>query len=308
MNKVFDAFCGEYQCLEAFSQRRPQEIGDYLTSYCQSVTHTLVEQLHVLDVFAAAFPAQSQQHEMIDKLIGQSDGRVKTSGEYDQEVPRLKYIIGPDDRTVQWALKIANSIRRLGGDWRGHVDPTVRGIFFMQYRAGVSITQQIRDTMKFYQLPDDPEELAQLGEDPIVAQAPDTDTADDKIDLTIAQALVSGQIHRNGRGCELRQAGSALVLGTVLEEIRAALAASYEARMRIYRQFCLELTQNQEKLLRDIEAIVANHASDGAKLAVSLDKTAFDRVRALAHSLVPYTSRIRLDLHPAHRAPEEGQA
>ena len=78
--------------------------------------------------------------------------------------------------------------------------------------------------------------------------------------------------------------------------------------MRIYRQFCLELTLNQEKLLHDIETIVANHASDGAPLAVPLDKAAFDRVRAQAHGLVPYTSRIRLDPKWASRAFEEGRA
>ena len=306
--RLFEALGEKHRGLEVFSQGNPEEIAAYLAGQCQDTATSIVAGLNVLDVFQGAFPDQAQQAEFVATAIGQSDARVRTSGESHKDIPRLKYIIGPDDQSVQYMVAIANRINRQGGDWRGHVDPTVEGLSFLQYRAGVSITQQIQDTRKFYQLPEDPEELAELGEDPIVALAPDTDVAEDKLDVTIAQALVSGQIHRNGHGCELHQAGSALVLGTVLDEIRAALAVSYEVRMRIYRQFCLALIQNQEKLLREIEAIVANHASDGAKLAVSLDKTAFDRVLAQAHSLVPYTSRIRLDPNWASGAFEEGRA
>lgn len=306
--RLFDALCEKYRSLEAFSLNNPEEIAAYLAGRCQDVVTGIVGGLNLFDTFVAAFPTQAQQDQMVATAIGESDGRVKTSGECYKDIPRLKYIVGPDNQSVQYVLAIANRINRQGGDWRGLVDPTATGVYFLQYRAGISITQQIQDTTKFYQLPDDPEELAQLGEDPFVAQAPDTDVTDSKLDVTIAQALVSGQIHRNGRGCELRQAGSPLVLGTVLEEIRAILAASYETRMRIYRQFCLELTQNQERLLRDIETIVTNHASDGTTQAVSLDKTAFDRVRAQAHSLVPYTSRIRLDPNWTFRASEEGHA
>ena len=163
------------------------------------------------------------------------------------------------------------------------------------YRAGVSITQQIRDTMKLYRLPDDPEELAQLGEDPIVALAPDTDTAAGKLDVSIGHAMISGQIHRNGRGYELRRSGQSLVLGFTLDEIRAALAASYETRIEIYRRFCLELTRDQERLLREIERILTKCTSDSDKLVVPLEKAAFDFVRAQALSLVRYTSRMRLD-------------
>jgi hypothetical protein len=306
--RLFDALCEKYRSLEAFGQRNPEEITAYLAGHCQSTAAGIVERLSVLEIFKTDFPTQTQQAEVVATRIGESDGRVKTSGESHKDIPRLKYIIGPDEQSVQFVLAIANRISRQGGDWRGHVDPAATGIYFLQHRAGVSITQQIQDTLKFYQLPEDPEELAQLGEDPLVALAPDTDVADGKLDLTIAQALVSGQIHRNGHGCELRQTGSALVLGTLLEEIRAALAASYETRMRIYRQFCLELTRNQEQLLHEIEAIVANYGANGTKLAVQLDKTAFDRVRAQAHSMVPYTSRMRLDLQLPRRAYEEGEA
>jgi hypothetical protein len=306
--RLFEAFSEKHRGLEVFSQGNPEEIAADLAGQCQDTVTGIVKRLNVLDVFKAAFPTQAQQAELVATAIGQSDARVRTSGESHKDIPRLKYIIGPDDQSVQFMVAIANRISRQGGDWRGHADPAVQGLYFLQYRAGVSITQQIQDSRKFYQLPEDPGELAQLGEDPIVALAPDTDATDCKLDVTIAQALVSGQIHRNGRGCELHQARSSLVLGTVLEEIRATLAASYETRMWIHRQFCLELTRNQEKLLRDIEAIVASHASDGARLAVSLDKTAFDRVRAQAHGLVPYTSRIRLDPNWASGAFEEGRA
>jgi len=307
VRRLFDVFCERFHSLEAFSQAAPEEISMHLADYCQNTAASFVESLNVLDVFTDEYAQHSQQCEVIGTLIAQSDGRIKTSGECYQDIARLKYIIGPDTKSVQYVVAIANAISRLGGDWRGHVEPAATGIFFLQYRAGVSITQQIRDTMKFYQLPDDPEELAQLGEDPIVALAPDTDVAEGKLDVTIAQALVSGQIHRNGRGCELRQAESTLVLGTLLDEIRAALAASHETRMAIYRQFCLELTREHERLLQMIETIIANHGSDEAKLAVSVDKAAFERVQALSRSLVPYTSRMRLDLRLMRKASEKGR-
>jgi len=295
--RLFDTLCEKYGGLEAFGQGDPEEIATYLAEHCHNRADSTVAGLSVWDVFQTTFVTAQQQSEAVATAIGESDGRVKTAGEAHRDIPRLKYVVGPDEQTVQRIVAIANRINREGGDWRGHVDPAVTGICFLQYRAGVSITQQIRDTMKFYRLPDDPEELAQLGEDPIVALAPDTDVAEGKLDATIAQ----------GRGCELRQAESTLVLGTLLEEIRAALAASYETRMAIYRRFCLELTQGQERLLGDIEKIIVHHATDAAKLAVSLDKATFDRVRALARSLVPYTSRMRLDLSLMREVAEKGR-
>ncbi len=306
LRRLFDVLCQEYGGLEAFCQGNPEKIAAYLADHCQGATAGAVEGLSVWDVFQTAFATPQQQNEIVATAIGESDGRVKTAGEAHRDIPRLKYVVGPDEQTVQRLMAMANRINREGGDWRGHVDPAVTGIYFLQYRAGVSITQQIRDTMKLYRLPDDREELAQLGEDPIVAQAPDTDVMDRKLDVTIAQALASGQIHRNGRGCELRRDGTTLVLGTLLDEIRVTLAASYETRMAIYRRFCLELTCEQEKLLRQIETILAKYGSEEAKLPVSVDKVAFEKVQALGRSLVPYTSRMRLDFDPRRTAGYEG--
>ena len=294
IRRVFEALCGEYGSIDAFGQQNPQEIQNFLIQHCRQMAHHTVEKLDVLDVFKAAFPNEQQQYEAIGQLIAQSDGRVKISGEGDEDIARIKYVCGPDACSVEWAVNIANEVSRRGGDWRGHVDESLSGIFFLQYRTQVSLTQQIADTSKLCKLPDDPKKLVQMGDDPVIQLAPLANCSAEVLDLVIAQGLVSKQICRNSQGYELKGFHEPITLGNSLEQIRTSLGGSYRNRMRIYRQFCMELAKNPQNLLKSIEEAIANNPANTDSLASQLGQKPFRTTREVAEALLPYVRRIRL--------------
>ncbi len=295
LGSMFDAFCRKYHSLEAFTQYRTEEIEQFLVQHCRTAAQGIVQQLHVLDVLKAAFPSEQQQNEIVAKKIGQSDGKVKISGEGDENIARLKYVCGPDPRTVEWGLKLANNINALGGDWRGCIIEKMSTIFAVQYRGRVSLNQQIADTAKLCQLPDDPKERAKIGEDPVIQLAPSAHPSNRELDLTVAQGLVSKQICQNKGGYELKGLHEPIALGNSLDEVRSGLAPDYQGRMRIYREFCMQLARSPESLLKDIEQAVASHQLDSCPLVRELGGEPFAQAKEVAEALLTYLRRIKLD-------------
>ena len=106
------------------------------------------------------------------------------------------------------------------------------------------------------------------------------------------QGLVSKQIWQNKRGYELRGSHEPVVLGSCLEEIRDSSAGNYHNRMRIYRQFCLELVKNRQNLMNDIEEIIANNAANSDPLTYQLGTNPFVEVRSIAELQEPHTRKM----------------
>jgi len=295
LGAMFDAFCRKYHSLEAFTQYGTEEIEQFLVQHCRNATQGIVQQLHVLDVLKAAFPSEQQQNKIVAKMISQSDGKVKISGEGDEDIARLKYVCGPDTRTVEWALKLANNINALGGDWRGCIIEKQSSIFAVQYRGRVSLNQQIADTAKLCRLPDDPKERVKIGEDPVIQLAPSAHSSNCELDLTVAQGLVSKQICQNKQSYELKGLHEPIALGNSLDKVRSGLAPDYQGRMQIYREFCMQLAKDPENLLRNIEQAAANNNVDSCPLVRELGGEPFAQAKEVAEALLTYLRRIKLD-------------
>ena len=191
-------------------------------------------------------------------------------------------------------MSIANEISRRGGDWRGHVDESLSGIFFLQYRAQVSLSQQIADTSRLCKLPDNPKELAQIGDDPAIQMAPKADCSTDGLDVVIAQGLISKQICRNNQGYELKGLHEPMTLGSSLDDVRSSLTGSYPTRMQIYRNFCMELAKQKQGLLKSIDDAIANNPTNTDSLASQLGQRPFRATQEIAEALLPYVRRIRI--------------
>ncbi|MBC8481892.1 MAG: hypothetical protein H8D47_04425, partial [Planctomycetes bacterium] len=172
MKKMFDMFCGKFNGLAALNTIDEDKIKTALYKHCKLNSLTAVTGLNAYDVTLERFPTEQQRYELICKMIAQSDGMVKISGEHNDDIPGKKYVCAPDEKTAKWAATLANSISRQGGDWTYIICEGLSGIYFVQYRTLISIRQLITDTTKLCNVPASQKELVKLAEDPFVITTP----------------------------------------------------------------------------------------------------------------------------------------
>lgn len=296
VKKAFESFCSRHGSLVVFDAENLDSIQEFLVAYCKAIAAGHLSQLNVLDVLKSTYPSQQQQYQLISHAIGQSDGRVKVSGEGCEEIPKSKYICARDQRSVNWAIDIANNLDRHGGDWRGIVCEDLTGFIFLQYRAKISLLQQIKDTEKLWTPPADPKELVKIGENPIVSVAPLPGCSAGEIHKIIAEGLASKAIVGNNGSYKLtRPAEEPAVLGGNLAEVTEHLAREYRSTIHIHSRFAVALAKNEAEVISSMHKFTANVPPGTNGLIGELGPKPFQDALNVAEALLPYVRRMPVE-------------
>jgi len=218
---------------------------------------------------------------------------VKISGESNDEIPKKKYICAPDERTINWALKIANNVSRRGGDWVGIVCKGLSEITFVQYRAQLSISQLIADTEKLCTLPIDFKELVKLADDPFVATTPFAGCGIDEIDRIIAEGVLSKAIQQNnGNFTFIPLLGEAANIGNSIQQIRKYLQADFYTISQIHNAFARYMVLNHENIIQQVNNLCG---SQQYPLINKLNDKAKERFYQVTEVLLPYARKLALN-------------
>lgn len=292
IEKIFETFIGRFKSLDTFINQDINRIEHHIIDFCRQTSLQVLWQLNILDVLQEAFPDKQHQHELICHLIRQSNGRVKVSGEADQEIPKLKYICGPDPGIINWAVRIANEIERRGVDWRGLVIEGLSSLFFFQYRAQISVSRLIADTFSIYQPPHHVKELVLLGESPITALIPLPGCDNDNLDRVIAQGLLSKVIIKGKDGYELKKPlVKPKYIGKTASQIRESLSRNFADIVYINQEFALKLAKEGNDLDHRFPEYM--NSSEGTEPSLTeIGEMPFRTTVEIVDALMPYLSRL----------------
>ncbi|MHC4654438.1 MAG: hypothetical protein ACYS91_05385 [Planctomycetota bacterium] len=189
-------------------------------------------------------------------------------------------------------MRIANEINRGGGDWRGIVIEGLPSLFFFQYRAHISVSRLIVDTLSIYQPPRHVKELVQLGESPITAVIPLPGCDNDNLDRVIAQGLVSEVIVKGKDGYELiKPLVKPKYIGESVSQIRESLSRNFADIVYINREFAAKLAKEDYDLDRRFPKYINSPAGTEPSL-VEIGEMSFRRTAEIAEALTPYLSRL----------------
>ena len=293
IKKIFDMFCGKFDGLASLNTIDEDKITAVIYNHCKLDSLTTVSGLNVYDVTLERFPTEQQRHELICKMIAQSAGRVKTSGEHNDIIPRKKYVCAPNEKTAKWAVTLANNISRQGGDWTYIICEGLSGIYFVQYRTLISISQLMTDTAKVCKVPASLKELIKLAEDPFVITTPSPGCDISEIDRVIAEGLIATAIQQdNGSYIFKPSLGEPLDLGKSLEQIRRYLAEDYYAICQIHNAFSRHMVLHHKNILHQVNDVINNQQDPLLKM---LCQQGYEHLREVTEQLLPCAKRIPVE-------------
>jgi hypothetical protein len=292
IEKIFEMLCGVFGSLHALTTIDIQKIKDVVYSHCRLHAQAAVSGLNVLDVILARYSTEQHQYELISKMVAQSDGLIKVSGENSNDIPKKKYVLGPDERTVNWGVDLANKVSRRGGDFKGIVCNGLSGIYFIQYRSLISVSQLMADTAKLCNLPTSIKELVKLGDDPFVITTPRPGCDIYELDRLIAEGIAANAIlEDNGNYIFAPQLGESINLGKSIDQIRKHLQSDFYYVTQIHNAYARHMILNHQTVSRQIQQMVKNPQH---LLLKELDVRGLAQLEELTEELLPYARRIQI--------------
>jgi len=293
MAKIFQMFCGKFNSLDALNTINPEKLKAVIYNHCDFNSQTTTDGLNILDVILDRFSSEQQQYELICQMVARSDGMVKVSGEHNDNIAKKKYICGQDERTINWAVSMANNANRAGGDWTGVVCPGLSEICFLQYRAQISISQLTIDTEKLCNAPTTPAELVKLSDDPFVVTTPEPGCCIDEIDRTIAEGLIARVIRiDNNSYTFIPRLGEPVNLGKSVEQIRKYLQTDHFTICQIHNAFAKYMILNHDNIIEQVKRLCNDkeHA-----LMSQMDVKAREMLCKVTETLLPYAKRVPIN-------------
>jgi len=291
IRKTFNMFCGTFNGLSALNTVDEDKIKTFLYHHCQLKSLAIVGDLNVYDVTMQRFPTEKQQNELVCKMIAQSDGMVKTSGEHNDDIPRKKYVCAPDEKTAKWAATLANSISRQGGDWTYVICDGLSGIYFIQYRTLISIPQLLTDTAKLCKIPSRSKELVKYAEDPFVITTPSPGCDVSEIDRVISEGIISNTIQQDNKSFIFKPSlGEPVVLGESIKQIRDYLSGDYYTICQIHNAFSSHLVLHHDTILNQVDGIDYQQQP----LLKMICRHALEQLSEVTQQLLPFAKRISI--------------
>ena len=234
------------------------------------------------------YPSPEQQRDQIYQRVREASGRLLTKGLGNQVIPCLKYIIGPDQATVDDVTVVANIADRSGGDWVGVVDPGINEIIFFKYISCISIPDLIEDTYEEVPPMKDRKKLIRMGDDPVTMTAPYYDGTWVDIDRVLAQAISMKALRPRYGEYIFKMDGVEAALGVDLNAMRECLKSNSALATRIHMEFSRMLAIRQDEFIDEIMRLQSSQRGWGV---VGLPKDAMKEAYEIACLLLPHVSR-----------------
>jgi hypothetical protein len=166
--ELLSRFLTKNESLASLPEASIEECEEAFTSVCDDVFGPMVGNTDVVSEFKRLYPDNNTQERIFEQSMLQSEGRLPTTGEVNQQVPWLKVVSVPRPEHAEWARQLCEKVDKKAGKCEVTVDSDPDTITVMQLRGNISLTPFI----KRLEPPDDPEHWAR-----IVSRAPEPATA-----------------------------------------------------------------------------------------------------------------------------------
>ncbi len=133
----------EYGSIGKLLSKDADQIRHMLYRVCSRCIEPFIDETDVFNEFTKRFTTRRRRLALLRELIDQSEGRVLTVGEPQEQIVWLKIATVPDQRYQQSLQQLLEKADAKPGKWQVVVDKDIDKMSFVQIRGGISLTPQI---------------------------------------------------------------------------------------------------------------------------------------------------------------------
>jgi hypothetical protein len=295
-------FLQKYGSLDALAEAPLEECEEAFASIGVEVFRPQIDSEDVMTEFQRLYPAKTKQRRIFGRLVKQSEGAVRTTGEGNEPITWIKTVNAPTAEAAELLRKILPRVDRKDGPWDIAVGGNKDRIDFGQARGRISLQSFIdRNGVS-----DDPSGWAQL-----IRHAPEPGAAvlvppnpnRRQFLRVLAKAIVNRQIKVGSKGGYLFDSsnGEHLDLGRDLPTVEAFLQPKWRELVFAESTFGRNLVVAEEQTVSALEDLKAEiQSSDAPNLLLQLiDLTAVEECLVQADLMLPRFRRMRTAIRKA---------
>jgi hypothetical protein len=287
-------FLNEYQSFAVLSQASMKEIIDLFCDFCSDRYRLDVKERDVLDELFTKDEENLQ--DIFATIVPQCDGRVRTQGQANAYIPRIKVANVPSERHVEPVVKLLESLDTNPGKWQVVVNPADKDTFsLVQVRGRITLTQFISqidlpDTYDTWKL------LVETAIDPASVLIVGPNPGDRQLRRVLAKAITSGLLEKTAEGLILQTCtGKSILLGD-MESAPEKLRCMFRDIVFIESTFARDLFVHEDLVMTKLNDLLTQKqaGSDMASpLLTLIDSTAVRECIDQAKLLLPRLRRMR---------------
>lgn len=294
---LLSQFLNKYGSLAFLADACLEEYEEVFTAVCEEVFRPNIESTDVISEFRRLYPDKNRQRRIIERLIKQSEGSLRTTGEVNKAVVWIKAASVPSSEDAEWLRPILVSVDKKEGKWEIAVHNDPDRVSIAQLRGGILLQPFIDRVAPT----DDPEGWAK-----IVDQAPDPvggltvcpNPSLRQFRRVLAKAIANNQLTVDEHGCFAISSsnGQSLILGKDFESVKAVLQPKWPELVFVESTFGYDLMIAEEQILSKLVSMKAQSRSgkDASDPLLDLiDLTAVDECLTQAQLLLPRLRRMR---------------
>jgi hypothetical protein len=289
-------FLQQYGSLAALADAPLQEYQEAFTSIGAEVFAPQIDSEDVMTEFQRIYPDQAKQRRILSRLVKQSEGAIRTTGEGHEPITWIKVVNAPTTEGAEFLRQVLPRVDRKDGPWDIAIGANKDRIDFGQARGRISL-QSLIDRAG---VPDNPSGWAKL-----ISHAPEPGTAvlvppnpsHRQFLRVLTKAIVNRQITVGPQGHYVYESsnGTPLELGQDLAAVEACLRPQWRELVFAESTFGRNLVVAEDETLAALQKLKAEIQADSASnpLLKLIDLTAIEECGVQADLLLPRFRRMR---------------
>jgi len=289
-------FLQKYGSLDALADAPLEECEEAFASIGAEVFEPQIDSEDVLTEFQRVHPAKTKQRRLISRLVKQSEGAMRTTGEGHEPITWVKTVNAPTAEAGEFLRQILPRVDRKEGPWDIAIGANKDRIDFGQARGRISL-QSLIDRAG---VSDDPSGWAQLirhAPEPGIAVLVPPNPNRRQFLRVLVKAIANRQIAVGPKGSYLFDSsrGEPLDIGRNLPAVEACLQPKWRELVFAESTFGRNLVVAEEQAVSALEDLKAQIQSSDASnpLLQLIDLTAVEECLVQADLMLPRFRRMR---------------
>jgi len=294
---ILHQFLQKYSSLAVLADAPLDEYEENFATVGADIFHPQIQSENVMSEFKRVYPDQTMQRKIIGRLVRQSEGSIRTTGESNEPITWIKTANAPTTEAAEWLRGVLGRVDKKQGVWDIAVTGNRDRIDLGQLRGGISLQSLIERIA----IPDDPSGWAKLithAPDPCSVLIVPPNPSPRQFKRVLAKAIANNQltVSQNGRYILNSSSGEQLDIGSDPQSVWAFLQPKWRELVFVESTFGRNLIVAEGEImsaLKDLKAQIqsADAASD-PRLQL-IDLTAVEECLVQAELMLPRLRRMR---------------
>jgi hypothetical protein len=294
---LLSQFLKKHGSLALLADASIEEYEEAFTAVCEDIFRPDTENTDVISEFQKLYPQKSKQRKIIERLIKESEGGLRTTGESSNSVVWIKGANVTSHEHVEWLREILEKVDKKPSKWEVavHNDPDRIGI--AQLRGSISL-QSLIDRIA---PSDDPEgwaKIIDIAPDPVSVLIVGPNPSPRQLRRVLVKAIADGQLNVDEKGRYILNSSNSepLILDKTFESVKATLRSKWSELVFIESTFGRNLVVAEEQIISKLNNLKAEIQSNNSEPDPRLELINLNSVEEClkqAELLLPRLRRMR---------------